>query len=211
MSTNALIQFMAGSKIKASEVNSNFSFLADDLNVKIEGLQKYLESEVSRIETTLSNGVRKTGDIFMSFNQTPPEDALLCNGSSYLIDDYKALYDVIGTTFGQEDVLHFNVPDFRDKVPEGFKDEDEPFGSFQKGKLPNIKGSFGLGGTEGAGAHAEQAFTITGYSGARSAGHDNGSNNPQVSMNASRSSDVYDDNAKRATVDRIKINFYIQK
>jgi len=47
---------------------------------------------------------------------SPSENWLLCNGDSYLRDEYPDLFNVIGTVFGAVDITHFNVPDMRGRV-----------------------------------------------------------------------------------------------
>ena len=42
-----------------------------------------------------------------------------CNGSSLSIEDYTALYSLIGTTYGGDGQFTFNVPDFRGRIPVG--------------------------------------------------------------------------------------------
>src|SRR5262245_19026075 len=45
---------------------------------------------------------------------------LLCDGASYLRSGtYASLFAAIGTTYGSADGTHFNVPDFRGRVPAG--------------------------------------------------------------------------------------------
>lgn len=48
-----------------------------------------------------------------------PDGALLCDGASYLRDDYADLFAVIGTNFGAVDSSHFNVPDLRGRAGVG--------------------------------------------------------------------------------------------
>jgi microcystin-dependent protein len=48
-----------------------------------------------------------------------PAGWLNCDGSSVLISAYPELYAVIGTSYGQVDVLHFNLPNFVGKFAIG--------------------------------------------------------------------------------------------
>jgi microcystin-dependent protein len=51
---------------------------------------------------------------------TPPTSFILCDGASLLRSGtYAGLFAVVGTTYGSADGTHFNVPDFRDRVPVG--------------------------------------------------------------------------------------------
>jgi microcystin-dependent protein len=49
-----------------------------------------------------------------------PGGFLMCDGDSYLRDDYPGLFAVIGTDFGAVDSTHFNVPLLENRVPLGF-------------------------------------------------------------------------------------------
>ena len=58
------------------------------------------------------------GEIRLWAGTTAPKGWKICNGSSLLIADYKALYDVIGTSFGGSG-KNFNLPDFNGRVAVG--------------------------------------------------------------------------------------------
>ncbi|MFR1672355.1 MAG: phage tail protein [Candidatus Gastranaerophilaceae bacterium] len=207
MNSNYLINFNEGQKIKAVEMNANFQFVLDEITKQAEIVDQYIKAEFEKIKSQVN--YFKPGDIKLTAYDDVPEGWLVCDGASYLIDDYKDLYDKIGTIFGQDDVLHFNVPDFKDKVPEGFASDSEPFGSVQKGKLPNIKASIGLGAS---GAYFNDCsgafFRIDGSATRNQYQSDAGARVAHFS--ASAYSNLYDDNAKRPTVDRIKVNFLIK-
>lgn len=209
--TEFLINFTDGQKIKAAETNSNNKYILNQVDKKAEALEAYIKVEMESFKDVMTSGSMKTGDCKIAFYDTVPEKFLVANGASLLITDYKALYDVIGTQYGQEDETHFNLPDLRNRVPEGFKDADEAFGSFQGGSIPNLKGNFRLPGTEQfATPTVSGAFAYEGHTGGASGrGHDNGPN-PEISFNASRSSNLYKDGVTRITVDRVKVNFLIK-
>lgn len=57
------------------------------------------------------------GDYKLSASNSDNEFWLLCDGRSLEISSYQDLYDVIGTSFGSVDSDHFNLPDFRGRVP----------------------------------------------------------------------------------------------
>lgn len=46
----------------------------------------------------------------------PPVDWLSCDGQSYPISQYSALYNLIGTIYGGDGVTTFKVPDLRGRV-----------------------------------------------------------------------------------------------
>ncbi len=65
-------------------------------------------------------GIMQTGMIVMWTTTSAPTGFVFCDGSSLLrAGTYAALFAVIGTTFGSVDGSHFNVPDFRGRVPVG--------------------------------------------------------------------------------------------
>lgn len=209
MSTNSLITFVAGQKIKASETNQNNNFILEQINKNIEILRAELNTKLEEFKSNVSSGALKVGDIKLASYDTVPETFLVCNGASLLIEDYSELYDKIGATYGQVDDYHFNIPDLRDKVPEGFKNTSEPFGSTQKGKIPNITASF-TGGTNYEGCIASGAVSFRGDTGDVDPGNGRVHGNKQYNFNASKCSSVYDSNVTRVTVDRVKINFLIK-
>ena len=80
------------------------------------------------------------GAILPFGGSTAPNGFLLCNGQSLLRTEYAELFAVIGTSFGSADSTHFNVPDLRDKFPEGASTTNT-LGSTKNAGLPNITGS----------------------------------------------------------------------
>ena len=57
------------------------------------------------------------GEIKMVTNEISP-NFLLCDGSSYLVSDYQDLFNLIGYTYGGNN-LNFNVPNFKSFFPIG--------------------------------------------------------------------------------------------
>jgi microcystin-dependent protein len=53
-----------------------------------------------------------------------PTGYLLCDGSSLLRASYPALFRAIGVVYGAADGTHFNLPDFRDKMLIGARQDD---------------------------------------------------------------------------------------
>jgi microcystin-dependent protein len=53
-----------------------------------------------------------------------PVGYLLCDGSSLLRASYPALFSAIGVIYGAADGTHFNLPDFRDKMLVGARQDD---------------------------------------------------------------------------------------
>ena len=118
-----------------------------------------------------------------------PVGFLLCNGASVLRETYPDLFDVIGTTYGSEDDLHFNLPDLIDKFAEGAGEA----GIKKEAGLPNIEGSVtGVRVSKKYGSSTAGPFTVEGSTdpvkyvgGATSGGA------MEVTFNASRSNKIY--------------------
>lgn len=54
-----------------------------------------------------------TGTVLAFAGATAPDGFLLCDGTSYNVADYPALYAVIGNVYGGDETA-FNVPDYRE-------------------------------------------------------------------------------------------------
>lgn len=52
-------------------------------------------------------------------NGRPPLDWLLCDGTAVSINQYQALYSLIGTTYGGNGATTFGLPDLRGRLPVG--------------------------------------------------------------------------------------------
>lgn len=63
--------------------------------------------------TTAWREIEPTGSVIAFAGSTAPNGWLLCNGASLLRTDYAELFSVIGTTYGNVDSTHFNIPDLR--------------------------------------------------------------------------------------------------
>jgi microcystin-dependent protein len=94
---------------------------------------------------TLTTSGVPSGTILEFGGTSAPTGYLGCDGASVLRATYPDLFTAIGTTWGSADGTHFNVPDFRRRVPVGS-------GGTGTATLANSVGS--TGGVEG--------FTLTG-------------------------------------------------
>jgi microcystin-dependent protein len=57
------------------------------------------------------------GEIRMFGGDFPPDGFFLCNGQLLSINQYTALYSLIGTTYGGDGTNTFMLPDLRGRVP----------------------------------------------------------------------------------------------
>lgn len=106
--------------------------------VKLGSNSLYVYNTTSKQWETI--GGLPAGIIAPYGGSSAPTGWVLCDGSSLArTGTYANLYAAIGTTFGSADGSHFNVPDFRTRVPAGYKSGDSNFGT--------------LGGTLGAATH----------------------------------------------------------
>ena len=59
------------------------------------------------------------GEIRTFAGNYAPQNWLICNGSHLPVEDYQALYSLIGTTYGGDGRTSFDLPDLRGKMPVG--------------------------------------------------------------------------------------------
>lgn len=116
---------------------------ANQINLSIDpnintATQTWVQQQLDELRAYFTPLLAKPGTIEIWSNPVPPAYALECNGAAYSRTEYKALFDVIGTAFGDGDgSTTFNVPDFRAEVPRGWDhgrgiDVGREFGSAQK-------------------------------------------------------------------------------
>lgn len=81
------------------------------------------------------------GGVIPFAGQNAPTGYLMCYGQEVSRTDYSNLFDIIGTTYGEGDgSTTFNVPDLRDKFPQGASGTNT-VGTIKEAGLPNITGS----------------------------------------------------------------------
>lgn len=56
------------------------------------------------------------GEIRMFAGNYNPEDWIFCNGQQMSVQQYQALFSLIGVTYGGDGVNNFNVPDLRGRI-----------------------------------------------------------------------------------------------
>lgn len=71
------------------------------------------------VNRAVADATNPSGAILMFGGAAAPDGYLLCDGTSYVRTDYPALFTAIGTAYGSADATHFNVPDYREKMPVG--------------------------------------------------------------------------------------------
>ncbi len=59
------------------------------------------------------------GMIKMFVGDYAPQDYLLCNGQTLLVQEYQALYTIIGIRYGGTPGVNFKLPDLRGRMPIG--------------------------------------------------------------------------------------------
>lgn len=57
------------------------------------------------------------GEVKMFAGAYAPEDFALCDGAMLTVQQYAALFSLIGTAFGGNGVTNFAIPDLRSRVP----------------------------------------------------------------------------------------------
>jgi len=93
-------------------VNTEVQTINNDItniNNTLTNLQNQITTLSNNINTLQNEIVRTTGSIFISVSSVPPAYSLLCDGTSYLVSDYRELFNVIGYAYGGSGT-NFNVP-----------------------------------------------------------------------------------------------------
>lgn len=121
---------------------------------------------------------------------TVPNGWLRCDGSTYNISEYPALFAAVGTKYGGDGKTTFAVPNLHRKFREGTTTDSEVGTSVSAG-LPNITGSFPIPGWPASTVPAflSGSFAYESMSGTKV--QNSGGANAMASFMASRSSDAY--------------------
>lgn len=107
-----LINFVPNTKIKSSEVNSNFAQIGEELSLT--------QGTVEQLNSIVTVGVVPTGSVFYFAGASVPDGYLLCDGSAVSRSTYATLYTRIGTTYGSGDgSTTFNLPNLKDRYIKG--------------------------------------------------------------------------------------------
>ena len=144
---------------------------------------------------------------FGGSNEKVPDGYLPCDGRAVSRTEYSALFDVIGTSFGNGDnASTFNVPDLRNRFLEG---ADGNLGNRIEAGLPNITGDFGAQGSTDVVNLGTGAFRVK-QTGKIDAGYSGDSNYSLAqSFDASRSSSIYG-NSSTVQPPAVCVNYIIK-
>ena len=161
----------------------------------------------------LSDG-SPVGSMQMFAGTAAPFGYLLCQGQSLNTTTYAALFAVIGYTYGGSGDK-FNLPDFRGVFPRGFDagrgtDSGRKLGTTQQSGAPNITGQFAAEQRDGyenstSGAMYNKTWHGTSITGVGSSWH-----GMTMGLDASRSSNVYQNGLKEVRPVNIAVNFIIK-
>ncbi len=105
-----------------------------------------------------------------AFNQIP-KDWMICDGRLLNMEEYRVLYQTIGTTFGGDGKISFAIPDLRGRFIRGWSadggdiDRGRRFGSEQKDALQSHKHKFDINkiliNSSGEHSHTAKASTVS--------------------------------------------------
>ncbi len=73
-------------------------------------------------ETTTKGDSDYLGEIMLFAGTYTPMNYMDCAGQTLLIQQYSALYSILGTTYGGDGYTTFNLPDLRGRAPIGYGD-----------------------------------------------------------------------------------------
>ena len=97
----------------------NIFITKDNIETILSLLKDHLDENQIKINTGGTSG--NIGEIFFWSISEPPDDALFCDGSEISREEYRDLFNVIGTIYGNGDgETTFNLPDLRGQFIRGF-------------------------------------------------------------------------------------------
>lgn len=168
------------------------------------------------------------GTIIQSASQITPQGYLKCNGASISRDDYKKLFEAIGTIFGSDDSNTFKLPDLRGRFVRGFSDgssidSNREFGSIQEDDLKRHTHAFPVT-YSGRDTYIQRNYNVLENTtqnlfavtkDGEQSWHDNAMVTPKdqdISINGekTRGDLTYTGNSDEVRVKNIALNFYIK-
>ena len=171
-------------------------------------IKEQLDKATTDLDTALKaliNKFWKVGDIKASVKDDNHDNWFLCDGQAINRVTYSALFEIIGTNFGEGDgVTTFNLPDYRGKFLRGLGGNSAAdIYTAQAEGLPNITG-YGLrGGHDGTGGGA----FIRDNRGRPNSG-DN-AYGADYSFDASKSNEIYGA-SEHVTPENYAVNYFIK-
>lgn len=85
-------------------------------------------SQLSKLDSLVYNDSNLIGSITLYAGSTAPNGYMICDGSEISRTTYSALFNVIGTTYGQGNGQStFNIPNLKGKIPVGYDSSDTNF------------------------------------------------------------------------------------
>lgn len=87
------------------------------LPIALKDLVDWLVPTKGRIDSRVPIGFTGQGCIW--YADAAPQGWLICDGSLVAIEDYKALFLLLGNSWGVATATHFYLPDLRQRVPVG--------------------------------------------------------------------------------------------
>lgn len=157
------LDLLDGKSNEVLEKESNFIFVKEifsEANLRVLRIRKDFRHQLS----ALQNKVCPVGTIQAFAFNTIPMGWLLCDGQTVKIEDYYALYQRIGNTFGEVSDGEFKLPDLRGRFIRGWDkdgevDKDRIFGSSQGDSIQEHHHSLKIEGkVSDSGSHSHSLY-----------------------------------------------------
>lgn len=169
-------------------------------------------SDVNTALKSLVNALWQIGDIKASVKESNHGNWFLCDGQAVNRVTYSALFEIIGTNFGEGDgVTTFNLPDYRGKFLRGLGGNSAAdIFTAQDESLPNITGSLSaVPFTSNSPAKEGALSSLTGH-GSQNFSASGSTNRPFRSINfdASKGNEIYA--GEHVTPENYAVNYFIK-
>ena len=114
---------------KIDSATGDLSDLTTTEKDNLVGAINELDSDISSLATV------PVDMVLACPSSTVPSGFLECDGSSLLRSQYQALFNIIGTTYGNADSTHFNLPNFKGAFLRGYGTQSSGHSSGNIGSL----------------------------------------------------------------------------
>lgn len=191
---------------KSLQANTILNLFFDGTQFVVIGNPIVLSSTDYTIYANGKVGDGNVGDIKVISSENIPYGWLLCDGREVSRTEYSALFNIIGTKFGNGDKINtFNVPDLKGRFLQGANGN---LGTVKEAGLPNIEAGFTAYTYENGSPTGKMRSTI-GNRNQAATGGGNDRTFVKFSLDASRDSNVY---GKSDTVQppAISVNYIIR-